>query len=96
MPQPSRYRRRTMWPFRGHPVDESATTEVAQPAAELPSPPVEVAAATPEPPPSPSPPAYWAEVEQCLAAIEAEAMKWLDGRHSLITRHVDALRKLLM
>lgn len=76
-------------------MDESATTEVAQPAAELPPPLVEVVAANPEPPPCPPTPAHWTEVEQRLAAIEAEAMKWLDGRHSLITRHVDALRKLL-
>ncbi len=76
-------------------MDESATTEVAQPAAELPSPPVEAVAAAPEPPPCPPTPARWAEIEQRLAAIEAEAMKWLAGRHSLITKHVDALRKLI-
>lgn len=76
-------------------MDESATPEVAQPAAGLPSPPVEVAAATPEPPAGAPAPSHWAEIEERLAAIEAEAMKWLDGRHSLITRHVDALRKLI-
>ena len=76
-------------------MDESVTPEVAQPAAELPPPPVEVAAPIPEPTLCPPPPAHWAEVEQRLASIEAEAMKWLAGRHALITRHVDALRKLL-
>lgn len=35
------------------------------------------------------------EVVESLDAIEAEAAKWLGGRHSLITRHVAALRKLL-
>ena len=76
-------------------MDESATTEVAQPAAELPPPPVEVAATVPETPPCPPQPSRWAEIEERLAAIEAEAGKWLSGRHALITRHVDALRKLL-
>jgi hypothetical protein len=36
-----------------------------------------------------------AAIEDHLAAIEAVAGKWLGGRHTLITRHVDALRKLL-
>lgn len=41
------------------------------------------------------PPRNRAEVSDCLDAIEAEASKWLGGRHSLITRHVATLRKLL-
>lgn len=54
--------------------------------------PVAPVAAVPETPP---PPSRWAEIEERLAAIEAEASKWLGGRHALITRHVDALRKLI-
>lgn len=41
------------------------------------------------------PPRNRAEVSDCLDAIEAEASKWLGGRHALITRHVATLRKLL-
>lgn len=41
------------------------------------------------------PPRNRAEVSDSLDAIEAEASKWLGGRHSLITRHVATLRKLL-
>lgn len=52
--------------------------------------PVAPVAAVPETPP----PSRWAEIEQRLAAIEAEAAKWLGGRHAIITRHVDELRKL--
>jgi hypothetical protein len=76
-------------------VDESATPEVAQPAAELPLPPVEPTALTLEQRAAEDFRHIEAEIEQRLAAIEAEAMKWLAGRHSLITKHVDALRKLI-
>jgi hypothetical protein len=41
------------------------------------------------------PPRDRAAIDECLNAIEAEAGKWLGGRHSLVTRHVDTLRKLL-
>jgi hypothetical protein len=44
---------------------------------------------------TPAPRVNSAAIEERLAAIEAVASKWLGGRHTLITRHVDALRKLL-
>ena len=44
---------------------------------------------------TPAPRVNLAAIEDRLAAIEAVAGKWLGGRHALITRHVDALRKLL-
>ena len=75
-------------------MDESATPEVAQPAVELPLPPVEPTALTFEQRAAEDFRRIEAEVEQRLAAIEAEAAKWLGGRHALITRHVDELRKL--
>lgn len=57
--------------------------------------PVAPVAAVPETPPCPPQPGRWAEIEERLTAIEAEAGKWLGGRHALITRHVAELRKLL-
>lgn len=63
-------------------MSDSATFEAAPPALEPRFPRRE-------------PPRRRAEVDGHLEAIEAEAGKWLGGRHSLITRHVDALRKLL-
>lgn len=57
--------------------------------------PVAPVAAAPDAPPCLPESSRGAEIEQRLAAIEAEAAKWLGGRHALITRHVAELRKLL-
>lgn len=67
---------------------DSATDEAAQPLVEVLPRVVEVPACPPRRKIS-------TEIEDHLAAIEAEAAKWLGGRHSIITRHVAGLRKLL-
>jgi len=69
-------------------VNDSATPEAAPPRTDLGALPAERRSLRVEPRPSP-------ETEAHLTAIEAEAAKWLGGRHSLITRHVAALRKLV-
>ena len=82
MPQPSRYRRRTMWPFQGRPVNDPATFEAAPP-------PIERRLNRAEPARD------LAAIESKLVMIEQEVEKWLGGRAPLVLRHVADLRKLL-